>query len=102
MVNKIKIRRITRKIFRRAIIRSLKNSFNRNKITLLPSFLTGLTIKFAGRLMNYRQVPKRTVKLVQRGSSSIGTVNYTDFARYTSKNRRGAYSITVSSGQNYF
>ena len=37
-----------------------------------------------------------------KGSSSFGKVNFTDFARYTSKNRRGAFSITVSSGQNFF
>ena len=52
--------------------------------------------------MKYRVVRRKTVKLFQRGISSPGKVNYTDWARYTSKNRRGAFSITVSTGQNIF
>ena len=52
--------------------------------------------------MGYRVVPRKTIKLFQRGTTSIGRVNYTDWARFTSKNRRGAFSITVSSGQNFF
>jgi hypothetical protein len=60
-----------------------------------------MNIKVAGRLMRYKVVPKRTVQKVQKGTSAFGKVNYTDFARYTSKNRRGAFSITISTGQNF-
>ena len=52
--------------------------------------------------MKYKVIPRKTVQKVQKGIASFGKVNYTDFARYTSKNRRGAFSITVSSGQNFF
>jgi hypothetical protein len=52
--------------------------------------------------MNYKTVPRRTVRNVQKGISSVGRVNYTDLARYTSKNKKGAFSITISSGQNFF
>lgn len=102
VVNKLKFVLLTRKIFRHAIIKKLSKLFIRNKYNIIPSFLTGLKIKIAGRLMKYKVIPRKTIKLAQRGSSSIGTVNFTSFSRVTAKNRRGAYSITVSSGQNFF
>jgi hypothetical protein len=110
MVNKLKIRLMTRKIFRRAVFRKLNKDFNpititgkeKKKFTIIPTFLTGLKIKVAGRLMNYKARPRKTVRNVQKGISSVGRVNYTDLARYTNKNKKGAFSITISSGQNFF
>jgi hypothetical protein len=102
LVNKIKLRRITRKLFKYAVIKNIKNIVFDNKSNYLPAFLTGMTIKIAGRLMKYKVIPRKTVQKIQKGSSSFGKVNFTDSARYTSKNRRGAFSITVSSGQNFF
>ena len=101
LVNKIKLRRITRKLFKYAVIKNLKNIVF-DKANYIPAYLTGMTIKIGGRLMKYKVVPKKTSQKVQKGSSSFGKVNFTDFARYTSKNRRGAFSITVSSGHNFF
>ena len=95
MIKKVKIRKITRKIFRKAVMKSIKTIFKETKISIIPAFLTGLTIKIAGRLIGYKVIPRKTVKLAQRGSSSIGKVNFTDLARYTNKNKRGAFSITV-------
>ena len=97
--NKIKIRRITRKLFKNAVIKSIKKNNNKDKTNIIPAFLSGLTIKVAGRLMKYKVIPRKTVKIVRRGSSSTGKINYTDFSKYTNKNRRGSYSITISSGQ---
>ena len=73
-----------------------------NTDSITPSYLTGLNIKIGGRLMRYKIVKKRTVKLFQRGASASGKVNFTDWARFTSKNKKGAFSITVSTGQNIF
>jgi hypothetical protein len=102
LVNKIKLRRITRKLFKYAVIKNLKNIVFDNKANYIPAYLTGMTIKIGGRLMKYKVIPRKTTQKVQKGSSSFGKVNFTDFARYTSKNRRGAFSITVSSGHNFF
>jgi hypothetical protein len=102
MINKIKIRRITRKLFRNAVIKSINKNYNKDKTNIIPAFLSGLTIKVAGRLMRYKVIPRKTVKIVRRGSSSIGKVNYTDISRYTNKNRRGAFTIFIKSGQNFF
>lgn len=106
MINKIKFRRITRKLFRKIVIRSISKMFiNQNRkpgFNFIPAFLTGIKIKIGGRLMNVSRKTRKTVNLIERGSSSPGKVNYTDFARFTNKNKRGAYSITISSGQNFF
>jgi hypothetical protein len=101
LVNRIKFRRITRKFFKFAVIKKLKNIVSDKTDKNISAYLTGMNIKVAGRLMRYKVVPKRTVQKVQKGTSAFGKVNYTDFARYTSKNRRGAFSITISTGQNF-
>jgi len=103
MINKIKIRRITRKLFKNAVIKSIKNNYKiKDKTNIIPAFLTGLTIKVAGRLMKYKVIPRKTVRIIRRGSSSIGKINYNNFAKYTAKNRRGAFTISIKSGQNFF
>jgi hypothetical protein len=102
MINKLKIRKITRRLFRKAVLKSIKKINNKDQVKILPAFLTGITIKVAGRLMKYRVIPRKTVKIVRRGSSSVGKINYLDIARYTNKNKRGAFSITIKSGQNFF
>lgn len=103
MINKIKIRRITRKLFKNAVIKSIKNNYKiKDKTNIIPAFLTGLTIKVAGRLMKYKVIPRKTVRIIRRGSSSIGKINYNNFSKYTAKNRRGAFTISIKSGQNFF
>jgi hypothetical protein len=103
MINKIKIRRMTRKLFKNAVIKSIKNKFKiKDKTNIIPAFLTGLTIKVGGRLMKYKIIPRKTVKIIRRGSSSIGKVNYTNFSKYTNKNRRGAFTISIKAGHNFF
>ena len=106
MINKIKFRRITRKLFRKIVIKNInkifRNRSNNSNFNVIPAFLTGMKIKLGGRLMNVSIKSRKTVTVIERGASSPGKVNYTDLARYTNKNKRGAYSITISSGQNYF
>lgn len=102
MINKLKVRRITRRLFNKAVIKSIKKINNKDQVNIIPAFLSGMTIKVAGRLMKYKVIPRKTVKIVRRGSSSIGKVNYSDISRYTNKNKRGSFSITINSGQNFF
>jgi hypothetical protein len=107
LINKIKIRRITRRLFKKAIIKNINNSnYNNNnnnnkKNNLIPAYLSGLKIKVGGRLMKYRIKRKKTVRMINKGASSVGKINFNDFARYTNKNKRGAFSISISSGQNF-
>jgi hypothetical protein len=103
MINKIKIRRMTRNLLKKIVIRNInKNLKIKNKTHLIPAFLSGLTIKIGGRIMKYKIIPRKTVKIIRRGSSSVGKINYKNFARFTNKNKRGAFSISILSGQNFF
>ncbi len=100
MINKIKIRIIIRKLFRKAIIKNPNKLENKN-LTILPSFLSGMNIRIAGRLLTQKVVPRMTVKTIRRGVLAKSKVNFSDVARLTKKNKRGAFSITISSGQNF-
>ena len=103
MINRIKLRIIAKKLFGKAVLKNNKfSSTKTNKLNIIPAFLSGINITVAGRLLNNKIVPRKTVKTIRRGAVAKGKINYLDVAKYTNKNKRGAYSITVSSGQNYF
>lgn len=76
---------------------SQKVKFNR-----IPSFISGLSLKLAGRALRQPIRPKFTVQHEQQGSVVRGKASYLSKSRFTSKNKRGAFSITVSIGQNFF
>nr|YP_009517198.1 ribosomal protein S3 [Blastosporella zonata]AYE93075.1 ribosomal protein S3 [Blastosporella zonata] len=101
MINKIKLRIIIRRLFEKTIIQNI-NNLKHNRAVLIPAFLSGMTIRVAGRLLTHKIVPKQTVKTIRRGSSATGKVNFKDIATYTNKNKRGAFSITVKAGHNFF
>jgi len=68
----------------------------------IPTFLSGLNIKIAGRLMGEPIIPRITSKVFEKGAIATGKVNYLDVARITKKNKKGAYTIKITSGQNFF
>jgi hypothetical protein len=74
----------------------LKTQYN------IPAFLSGLNIKIAGRLMREPIIPRKTTKIFEKGASATGKVNFLEVAKLTKKNRKGAFTITVLSGQNFF
>nr|UIX25262.1 ribosomal protein S3 [Tricholoma matsutake]UIX25293.1 ribosomal protein S3 [Tricholoma matsutake]UIX25321.1 ribosomal protein S3 [Tricholoma matsutake]UIX25349.1 ribosomal protein S3 [Tricholoma matsutake]UIX25377.1 ribosomal protein S3 [Tricholoma matsutake] len=102
MINKIKLRIIFRKLFEKAVIKNLNKVTGKTNYEILPAFLSGINIKVAGRLLTHRVIPRKTVKTIRRGAAAPGKINFSDVARFTNKNKRGAFSITVSSGQNFF
>jgi hypothetical protein len=84
------------------------SNLNYNKLPLLqiqkvisPANLSGLNIKISGRLMREPIIPRITTKKFEKGYTAKGKVNYSDVARFTSKNRKGAFTITIKSGQNF-
>lgn len=100
--NKRKKARIAiNKIYNKRAVKKL-NDPSLNSINSIPNFLSGLNVKIAGRLMREPIVPRMTTKIFGRGASSPGKVNYLDVATITKKNRKGAYTITIKSGQNFF
>ena len=68
----------------------------------IPAFLSGLNIKIAGRLMREPIIPRITTKVFEKGAIATGKVNYLDVASITKKNKKGAYTIKITSGQNFF
>ena len=104
LINKVPLLKIFRGLFRGSIIKTLVKlkARKRNNISIFPAFLTGLSIKVAGRVMTQRIKPRKTINQIRRGVTASGKINYLNFARLTNKNKRGSYSITISAGQNYF
>jgi hypothetical protein len=105
MIKRTKIRIFLNKLFRRAVIKNpFKIKFNLKgpkKVMVIPAFLSGMKIRIAGRLLTQRVVPRKTVKTTIRGALAAGKVNYSEVARLTKKNKRGAFSVTITSGHNY-
>lgn len=101
IINKIKVRFIMKKLFKKAIIKNPTKLPRKKRLTIIPSFLSGIKIRIAGRLLTHRVVPRKTVKTIRRGALARGKVNFLDVARFTNKNKRGAFSITISAGQNF-
>ena len=100
--NKNKKSRIAiNKIYSNKAVKTL-NDPNLKSVNLIPAFLSGLNLKIGGRLMREPIIPRLTTKNFERGAISPGKVNYLDIATITNKNRKGAYSITIKSAQNFF
>jgi len=98
-INKIQLRRIVKNFIYKSIkSKSINNSIINKSNDLIPSKLTGITIKVAGRLMTQRVIPRRTVKIISSGALSRNKTMFTETARFTNKNKRGAFSLTVTLG----
>lgn len=61
----------------------------------IATLLTGIKIRISGRLARQRVVPKRTVKTAYKGGISKSKNNLVDYSTYTSKNKKGAFSVRV-------
>jgi hypothetical protein len=107
--NKVKLPRIRKNLLKKSSIKSeskmaikstnLKLSLNSLlKGKYQPAFLSGLRIRVHGRLLTQSVIPRRTVKIIQSGSLARGKADLVKTARFTNKNKRGAYSITVTTG----
>jgi hypothetical protein len=93
---------ITQNTFRKAnILNPFKIKILPNN-QILPSFTTGIKVKFAGRLTRGRIIPKKTVKLAQEGALARRKANFVTTSRFTKKNKRGIFSVTVSVGHAFF
>lgn len=68
----------------------------------IPTFLTGLKIRLAGRLLKQKIVPRHTVKTTQHGSLTRSSADIVTNSRFTSKNKRGTFSFTVTMGHRFF
>jgi len=98
--NIVKLRFIIKNLFKIAKIKKTNNFIN--KYSIIPSYLSGFKIRVAGRLLTQRVVPRLTVKTIQSGTLARGKAQFVDSARFTNKNKRGSFSITVTMGHIFF
>lgn len=98
IINIIQLRVIMKRFFKKAIIKNPIKISNNNLIIKIPSLLSGINIRIGGRLLTQRIIPRKTVKTIRKGTLAKGKINFLDEARYTNKNKRGAYTLVVSIG----
>jgi len=98
--NIVKLRFIIKKLFRIAKIKKTNKLIN--KYSIIPSYLSGFKLRVAGRLLTQRVIPRLTVKTLQRGTLARGKAQFVDSARFSNKNKRGSFSITVTMGHIFF
>lgn len=89
------------KLYAKKAVKNLYD-YSNNSVNFIPTFLSGIKIRIGGRLMREPIIPRITTKNFERGASSPGKVNFLDTATITKKNRKGSYTIKISSGQNFF
>jgi len=94
----LKIRRLLGKIYKSALITKPTANIQRKRFSVIPGYLTGLTIEFAGRFPTQKIVPRKTVKTEKIGSLARKKAVLVETARFSNKNRRGSFSISVSTG----
>lgn len=83
------------KLLYTANISNPTNKILKQNLSIIPSYLSGLKVKLAGRLITQRVVPRFTVQSFQIGSLARGKINFMNNSRITLKNKRGAFSFTV-------
>lgn len=99
---------LLQKIYKKRFIKDLnflpKIGMKNNTIyNIRPNaIISGLNIKIAGRLMREPIIPRLTKKNIAKGARATGKVNFLDISSITSKNKKGAFTIKIVSGQNFY
>ncbi len=93
--NFIKFRNIHMKLFKVSKTRIFKKRFNNNKI---PSFLSGIYLKLAGRVLTQRIQRRVKSKIIQKGSLARANTDLINTNTFVNKNKRGVFSITIKTG----
>jgi hypothetical protein len=75
--------------------KGVTNRFSNNKI---PSFLSGIYLKLAGRVLTKNLQKRVKSKIVQKGSLARTTARLINTNRFVNKNKRGTFSITIKTG----
>jgi hypothetical protein len=89
------------KLFQKRVVKNVSDIQNQS-VNFKPSYLSGIHIRIGGRLMRESVIPRRTTRIFERGARSIGKVNYLDTSSITNRNRKGSYTLKISTGQNFF
>ena len=90
-----KFRLIHMKLFKVSKTKISKKGFSKNKI---PSSLSGLNFKLAGKVLTKKIQRRVKSKIVQKGSLSRDNAEIINTNRFVNKNKRGVFSITIKTG----
>jgi hypothetical protein len=75
--------------------KGINNRFTNNKI---PSFLTGIYLNLAGRVLTQKIQKRVKSKVIQKGSLAKIKARLINTNRFINKNKRGTFSITIKTG----
>lgn len=85
---------ILRQVF--GSISPVKNTQSLNSLaSQLPSHIVGIKVRVSGRLMMERSRPRQTVQTAQVGSFAKDKFALVDNASFTTKNKKGAFTVKV-------
>jgi len=97
--NFIKFRYIHMKLFKVSKTKNLNKGFsNRFSNNKIPSFLSGIYLKLAGRVLTQKLQRRVKSKIVQKGSLARTNASLINTNRFVNKNKRGTFSITIKTG----
>lgn len=97
--NFIKFRYIHMKLFKVSKTKNLNKGFtNRFSNNKIPSFLSGIYLKLAGRVLTQKLQRRVKSKIVQKGSLARTKARLINTNRFINKNKRGTFSITIKTG----
>ena len=97
--NFIKFRYIHKKLFKVRKTKKLNKGFNnRFYYKNRPSFLSGIYLKLAGRVLTQNIQRRLKSKVVQKGSLARTKANLVNTNRFVNNNKRGTFSITIKTG----
>ena len=74
----------------------------RHAVNKAIAFFTGINIRLAGRLSRQSIIPRKTVKIIQRGSLARRYSDFLTISKYTAKKRRGIFCYTITIGHKYY
>jgi hypothetical protein len=83
------------KLFKVSKTKNLKKKNYNNKI---PSFLSGIYLKLAGRVLTQKIQRRVKSKIIQKGSLARTNIGLININRFSNKNKRGIFSITIKTG----
>ena len=97
--NFIKFRYIHMKLFKVSKTKNIQKGFtNRFSNYKIPSFLSGIYFKLAGRVLTQKLQRRVKSKIVQKGSLARTKARLINTNRFVNKNKRGTFSITIKTG----
>jgi len=97
--NFIKFRLIHMKLFKVSKTKNLNKGFShRFSNNKIPSLLSGIYLKLAGRVQTQKLQRRVKSKIVQKGSLARTNSRVININRFVNKNKRGTFSITIKTG----